>query len=239
MYTYPQFLSPTELNDQAESEISTDDKSIAVIPFADMSPDGDHEWFSDGISEELLNALVRIPGLKVVGRTSSWTYKGVANKDLRAIGEELGVGTILEGSVRKAGTNVRITAQLINTEDGFHLWSKTYNRELTDIFAVQDEITSEIVNAMKIYLVNEALSLKPTTTANIDAYTIYLRARQRLASRGIENLIKARRLFEESIGLDPDYSPAYSGLGRSIALFPIYSTKFSTHEVVSPAKDGA
>ena len=241
MYLYPQqnttdhSLKPLE--PKLESPVT--DKSIAVIPFVDMSPKGDHEWFSDGISEELLNALVRIPGLKVVGRTSSWTYKGVTNKDLKEIGKELGVGSVLEGSVRKSGTNIRITAQLVNTEDGFHLWSHTYDRELTDIFAVQDEITAAIVDAMKVYVSNESFSLRQTTTADIDAYTIYLQARQKLALRGIENLIEARRLFEEAIRLDPDYDPAYSGLARALSLFHHFSTAFSTLELVEPAKNAA
>ena len=239
MYVYPRYVGNSAEKAVVGAEATIDDKSIAVIPFVDMSPEGDHEWFSDGISEELLNALVRIPGLKVVGRTSSWTYKGVTNKDLKAIGKELGVGTILEGSVRKAGKNIRIFAQLTNTEDGFNLWSHTYDRELTDIFAVQDEITAAIVDALKVHLTNETISIKPTTTADIDAYTIYLQARQRLASRGIENLIEARRLFEEAIRIDPDYDPAYSGLGRALSLFPFYSLKFSAHEVAVPAKEAA
>ncbi len=239
LYIGPQYLLQKEVDHEAGTGGTFGEKSIAVIPFVDMSPEGDHEWFSDGISEELLNALVRIPNLKVVGRTSSWTYKGVTNKDLKAIGKELGVGTILEGSVRKSGATIRITAQLVNTKDGFHLWSHTYDRELTDIFAVQDEITAAIVDAMSVHLIDEAISLKPTVTADIDAYTIYLQARQKLASRGIENLIEARRLFEEAIRLDPDYDPAYSGLGRAISLFPTYSWEFSGREVVGPAKDAA
>jgi TolB-like protein/Tfp pilus assembly protein PilF len=214
------------------------DKSIAVIPFVDMSPDGDHEWFSDGISEELLNALVRIPNLKVVGRTSSWTYKGITNKDLKIIGKELGVETVLEGSVRKSGNYVRITAQLVSAKDGFHLWSNTYDRELTDIFTVQDEITAAIVDAMSVHLIDKA-SLKPTAIADIDAYAVYLQARQRLASRGIDNLIEARRLFEEAIRLDPNYDPAYSGLARTISLFYHFSTEFSVEELIEPAKKAA
>jgi len=150
-YVYPRYFSSSEAGNGASIETTIGDKSIAVLPFVNMSNDPNQEYFSDGISEELLNALVRIPGLKVVGRTSSWTYKGVTNKDLKAIGKELGVGTILEGSVRKAGTNIRITAQLVNTKDGFHLWSHTYDRELTDIFAVQDEITAAIVDAMRVH----------------------------------------------------------------------------------------
>ncbi|MCH8233945.1 MAG: hypothetical protein IIB82_15060 [Bacteroidetes bacterium] len=239
MYMYPRYVANPVENAVTVAEVKIDAKSIAVLPFVNMSNDPDQEYFSDGLSMELLNALVRIPGLKVIGRTSSWTYKGVTNKDVKVIGEELGVGAILEGSVTKAGTNIRIVAQLTNTEDGFNLWSHTYDRELTDIFAVQDEITAAIVDALKVHLTNETISIKPTTTADIDAYTIYLQARQRLASRGIENLIEARRLFEEAIRLDPDYDPAYSGLGRAISLFPYYSTEFSAHEVAGPAKDAA
>ena len=233
--TAEQSLKPVE--PKLKSPVT--DKSIAVIPFVDMSPEGDHEWFSDGISEELLNALVRIPGLKVVGRTSSWTYKGVTNKDLKEIGKEQGVGTVLEGSVRKSGANIRITAQLVNTKDGFHLWSHTYDRELTDIFAVQDEITAAIVEAMSVHLGDDAVSLKPTVTADIGAYTIYLQARQKLALRGIENLIEARRLFEQAIRLDPDYDPAYSGLARALSLFHHFSTEYSAQELIGPAKSAA
>ena len=239
MYMYPRYVANPVENAVTVAEATIDAKSIAVLPFVNMSNDPDQEYFSDGLSMELLNALVRIPGLKVVGRTSSWTYKGVTNKDVKVIGEELGVGAILEGSVTKAGTNIRIVAQLTNTEDGFNLWSHTYDRELTDIFAVQDEITAAIVDAMRVHLVDETVSLKPTTSANMEAYTIYLQARQKLASRGIENLIEARRLFEEAIALDPDYDPAYSGLGRAISIFPNFSTKFSAREVAGPAKDAA
>ncbi len=239
LYSPPNATDRSRKSAESNLESPATDKSIAVIPFVDMSPEGDHEWFSDGISEELLNALVRIPGLKVVGRTSSWTYKGVTNKDLKAIGKELGVETILEGSVRKSGTDIRITAQLVNAIDGFHLWSHTYDRELTDIFAVQDEITAAIVDAMSVHLIDVAVSPKPTVTANIDAYTKYLQARQRLAPRGIANLIEARRLFEETIQLDPDYDPAYSGLARTISLFHHFSTKFSKEELIGPAKEAA
>jgi len=158
MYTYPRYFS-SEAGNGAGIETTIFDKSIAVLPFVNMSNDPDQEYFSDGLSMELLNALVRIPGLKVIGRTSSWTYKGVSNKDLKVIGEELGVGAILEGSVTKVGTNIRIAAQLINTEDGFNLWSHTYDRELIDIFAVQDEITSAIVDALKVHLTNEPISI--------------------------------------------------------------------------------
>jgi TolB-like protein len=161
--------SPDQVIDESQLDIT--DKSIAVLPFVNMSNDPDQEYFSDGISEELLNALVKVQGLKVVGRTSSWAYKGTLKKDLKTIGKELGVTTILEGSVRKSGNFLRITAQLVNTEDGFHLWSETYDIELivTEIFAVQDKITAEIVQALRIHLEDSVTSLKFATTVNDDA----------------------------------------------------------------------
>ena len=126
-------------------------KSIAVLPFVNMSNDPEQEYFSDGISEELLNALAKIRDLRVAARTSSFAFKG-KNQDITAIGEQLNVATVLEGSVRKSGQRLRITAQLINVEDGYHLWSDTYDRDLTDIFAIQDEISNAIVNALKVHL---------------------------------------------------------------------------------------
>jgi TolB-like protein len=130
---------------------TVNDNSIAVLPFVNMSDDAANEYFSDGISEEILNALAKVKGLKVAGRTSSFSFKG-KDQDLRQIGETLGVQHILEGSVRKAGNQVRITAQLIKASDGFHLWSETFDRELTDIFAIQDEIAQTILEQMKLEL---------------------------------------------------------------------------------------
>ena len=235
------FLIPDWNNDQFEK--SPSEKSIAVMPFADMSPEKDQEYFSDGISEEIINALAKISGLKVAGRTSSFSYKGV-NKNLKSIGDELGVETILEGSVRKSGNQLRITAQLINTSDGFHVWTETFDVELTDIFGVQDEITRSIVTALHVVLLsNEELTHAPIT--NPEAYTTYLRARQQLSLRGV-NLIEAKKLFEEATRLDPSFGPSYSGLARTLSVFPNfreavrdYQDQFSISEFMKMAKESA
>lgn len=197
-------------------------KSVAVLPFVNMSSDPEQTYFSDGISEELLNALVKLPGLKVAGRTSSFAFRDKAD-DLRAIGKALNVNHILEGSVRKQGMRVRITAQLIQAEDGFHLWSETYDREVTDIFALQDEITRQIVKALEVEL-GQAHAAAPT--ASIDAYSVYLKARQKLALRGAENLDEARALFQQAIELDPGYAPSYSGLARATELYWLYQSDY-------------
>ena len=195
-------------------------KSIAVLPFENMSNDPEQEYFSDGISEELINALAKMTNLKVAGRTSSFSFKN-KHEDLRKVGESLGVNTILEGSVRKSGNTVRITAQLINVKDGFHLWSETFDRELSDIFKVQDEITAAIIKELRVHLDEEELT--PTKTLNVQAYASYLKARQKLAQRGINNLIEARDLFYHALALDSSYSPTYSGLSKTLSLLNNYS----------------
>lgn len=196
------------------------DKSIAVLPFVNMSADPEQEYFSDGISEELINALAKMTNLKVAGRTSSFSFKD-KHEDLRKVGESLGVKTILEGSVRKSGNMVRITAQLIDVDNGFHLWTQTFDRELSDIFEVQDEITAAIIAELKVHL-NEK-DIQETKHVNIESYTIYLKARQKLAQRGVYNLIEARNLFYQSLQLDSSYSPAYSGLSKTLSLINNYS----------------
>ena len=212
------------------------DKSIAVLPFVDMSAGKDQEYFSDGLSEELINALAKIPGLKVAGRTSSFSYKGI-NKNLKTIGNELGVSTILEGSLRKSGNQLRITTQLINTQDGFHLWTETFDVELTEIFSVQDKITKAIITALNVHLLHDK-ELPATPTTNPEAYSSYLRARQKLSLRG-EHLIEAKKLFEEAIKYDPDFASAHSGLGRTLSIIPNYSIDFNTKELMSSAKQEA
>jgi len=206
-----------------ERSVNQVERSIAVLPFADMSELGDQEYFSDGISEEILNALTRIPNLKVTGRTSSFSFK---EKDvtIMKIGKVLNVKTVLEGSVRKSGTTLRITAKLINAEDGFQLWSETYDRELVDIFAVQDEITLAIVNALRLHLIKDDGIIK-SKPIKIEAYSTYLKARQKLAQRGlnINNLTESRDLFYEVINLDSTYAPAYAGLGRVLSLLDHFS----------------
>jgi adenylate cyclase len=189
-------------------------RSIAVLPFVDLSQAKDQEYFSDGITEEILNALTRVEGLKVAGRTSSFHFKG-RNEDLKAIGTALGVAHVLEGSVRKQGDRIRITAQLIKVDDGFHVWSQNYDRQLDDIFAVQDEISGAIATALKGKLAPGAdagASIDPQT------YDLYLRARQALAKRSDDSLVEATRLFTQVTARAPDFDPAWSGRAKSLAL---------------------
>jgi len=187
--------------------------SIAVLPFVNMSADPEQEYFSDGISEEILNVLVRVKGLKVASRTSSFTYKG-ENLDIPEIARELKVANIVEGSVRKSGNRVRITAQLINTSDDRHLWSDTYDRELTDIFAIQDEIANAIVDALKneLNIGLDAVKVE-SATDNLDAYDLYLKARGMFIAR--QNLDVANQLFAQATQLDPGFALAWEGLAAS------------------------
>jgi len=199
------------------------EKSIAVLPFADMSEGGDQAFFADGISEEILNVLVRIPGLKVAGRTSSFSFKG-RNEDLREIGATLGVNHLLEGSVRRSGTKLRITAQLIRSEDGFHLWSETYDRELTDIFDIQDEIARAVADqlAISLGLKTGADSLVTDRTDDPVAYENYLRAHQLFLQRGKDNLDLALLLLGEATARDPDFAPAWSVISSIYTVYESY-----------------
>lgn len=186
--------------------------SIAVLPFVDMSPEGDQEYFSDGISEELLNLLVRVDGLDVASRTSSFSYKG-EDLNISEIAKELKVAHVLEGSVRKAGNTVRITAQLIDTATDRHLWSDTYDRDLTDIFKIQDEIANSIVNALRseLGLLDSATAIVVKADTNsLDAYQLYLEARGLFQAR--KNLGRSIELYNQAIGLDPEFARAWEGL---------------------------
>ncbi|HJS57709.1 MAG TPA: protein kinase, partial [Vicinamibacteria bacterium] len=187
-------------------------RSIAVLPFVDMSPGKDQEYFADGLAEELLNALARIPELRVIGRTSSFQFKG-KTEDLRVIGQKLNVATLLEGSVRKAGSRVRITAQLVNASDGFHLWSGTYDRELDDIFAVQDEVSRSVASALKVTLLSRDTARSRSTSAA--AFNLYLQGKYfaDLATR--EGLVKAFSYYQQALELDPRYGPAAVGLAKT------------------------
>ncbi len=188
--------------------------SVAVLPFADMSPQKDQEYFADGIAEEILNALTHVEGLQVAGRTSSFSFKGKAD-DLRAIAQRLTVGAVLEGSVRKAGNRIRVTAQLIDAANGYHLWSETYDRELSDIFAVQDEIAAAVVSALKVKLLP---GRAPTTyrAATPDAYTHYLLGRQFYNRHTVDGFRRAREEFERALALDPEYAPAQAWLSMAL-----------------------
>src|SRR6202171_3158610 len=184
--------------------------SIAVLPFADLSPQKDQEYFSDGLSEELLNLLAKTPGLRVAARTSAFAFKG-KNEDTGAIGQKLHVASILEGSVRKAGDRIRITAQLVSASDGYHLWSETYDRKLTDVFAVQDEIARAVVAALKLRLLHAPTS-KERRTASTEAYNQYLLGRQFFRRNNVDGFRRAQLAYEKAVALDPAYAPAWAGL---------------------------
>ncbi len=197
-------------------------KSIAVLPFVNMSDDAGNEYFSDGISEELLNVLVRVEGLRVPSRTSSFTFKG-SNKKIADIGKELNVDHVLEGSVRKAGDRIRVTAQLIDVNTDTHLWSETYTREVDDIFAVQDEIAQAIVSALKVTLTGaEKKSLSQHSTSNVEAYNQYLLGRHLWNQRTVQSLLAAVAPLREAVALDARFDQAWAALADAYALIPEY-----------------
>jgi TolB-like protein len=184
--------------------------SIAVLPFANASGDAESEYFSDGLAEELINELAHVPGLKVIARTSAFAFKG-KQEDVRNIARALGVENIVEGSVRRAGTRVRITAQLIAAGDGTHLWSERFDREMADIFAVQDEIAQAIAAALRV-----RLSRTRQYIPRLPAYEEYLKARHYLAAFTRESLARSKDLYENAIGMDADFAPAHSGLAMAL-----------------------
>ena len=184
------------------------DHSIAVLPFVNMSDDASNEYFSEGLSEELLNLLAKIPELRVAARTSSFSFKGKDTK-IAQIGEELNVAHVLEGSVRKSGNQIRITAQLIKTRDGFHVWSQTYNRTLNDIFVTQDEIAAAVVRELKVTLLGELPEQRPTDP---EVYTLYLQGNYFSRLGGKENAQRALQALKQALAIDPEYAPAWSGL---------------------------
>jgi len=186
--------------------------SIAVLPFADLSPGKDQEYFSDGLTEELINDLAKVPGLKVVARSSAFQFKG-RNEDLRAVGRKLGVANVLEGRVRKEGNQVRITAELIKADDGFQLWSETYDREVSHIFAAQDEIALAVASALQLKLLSANSAAIPATprTTNSEAYQAYLQGQYFIArGQDREDLTKALAYSERAIKLDANYAPAWA-----------------------------
>ncbi len=200
-----------------EQRIASEMPSIAVLPFADMSPEKDQEYFSDGLSEELLNVLAKVNNLKVAGRTSSFKFKG-KNDDLRKIGKELGVNHILEGSVRKSGNTIRITAQLIKVEDGFHIWSETYDEDYTadNLFQIQDDISKKILKELKINLsIKDENAKTHVLTSNTKAYEAYLKGNQLLINRKPKDIEDAILEFKKAIVLDDQFAMAYARLATS------------------------
>ncbi len=185
--------------------------SIAVLPFADMSPGKDHEWFSDGIAEEIINLLAHIPGLKVIARTSAFAFKG-QQQDIRRIAETLGVEHVLEGSVRKAGNRVRVTAQLIAAADGRHLWSERYDRNMEDVFAVQDDIAAAIAKVLHATLVGTTVAPR-SYTPSLPAYEAVLRARHFMSKMTPDAMARALELYEQAIAMEPGYALPHFELG--------------------------
>ncbi len=203
-------IAPTPVALPATGATSSE-QSIAVLPFVNMSSDPEQEYFSDGIAEELLNQLTKLRGLHVAGRTSSFHFKG-RNDDLRVIGEQLNVAHVLEGSVRKSGNRVRITAQLVKARDGYHLWSETFDRDLDDIFAIQDETAKAVAKALSIALGVGEASLGAGGTRNFQAYDAFLAARALRYREGRENYISAIEQYERTVRLDPEFASAWAEL---------------------------
>lgn len=198
---------------EIDGKISGKKESIAVLPFINMSADPDNEYFSEGITEEILNALARVDGLLVTSRTSSFAFKN-KNTDIREIGRQLGVKTVLEGSVRKIGNKVRVTAQLIDTRNGYHRWSESYDRDIEDIFVMQDEISKSITNKLKesFSLIPQDVKLVKTPTQNMEAYNLYLKASYYWYRWTPTDIKKSLELLKKTIKLDPGFALAYSSL---------------------------
>ena len=209
----PAALPPT--GSSSAQPAAAESSSIAVLPFVNMTSDANQEYFSDGLSEELLNTLAHVPQLRVISRTSSFQFKG-RNEDIRTIARKLNVGRVLEGSVRRAGKRVRITAQLVSAATGAHQWSQTYDRDMDDIFQVQEEIAGEVVKALQVILVDGALPKRPTPRST-EAYTLLLKGRYFSDRRTKDDLAKAVEHLRRAIELDPGYAVAWAALARAYA----------------------
>ena len=221
------FQSMTEVRaalEQSGVKGAEQQPSIAVLPFANMSGDKEQEYFSDGLAEEIINALAQIPDLKVIARTSAFAFKG-QNTDVRRIAETLGVSNILEGSVRKAGNRIRITAQLIKAVDGSHLWSERFDRDLTDVFAVQDEIATAIAGTLKSKLSGELMVPRRAHTPNLPAYEAFLKGRYHLFKMTPEGLARSKEYFEQSLALDPQYANPYDWLAAHFMILAFHGIR--------------
>ncbi len=211
--------------------------SIAILPFVNMSSDPDNEYFSDGMTEELINALAKVQGLKVPGRTTVFALKGKA-LGIEEIGQKLGVGTVLEGSVRKAGDRLRINVQLVGTSDGSALWSEEYDREIKDVFAIQDEISKKIVDTLRVKLTpTEQKAIERVPTSDAKAYDFYLRGRRFFYRGGAKNYKKGEEMFWRAVHLDPNYTLAYAGLADVASFKYMYSE--STPQVLEAANSAS
>jgi len=214
-----------------------DPKSIAVLPFVNMSGEKDNDYFSDGISEEILNVLAGIPELRVAARTSSFSFRD-GKHEAQDIAQELHVRLLLEGSVRKQGDRARITAQLIDASNGYHLWSQTYDRDLKDIFAIQDEIAAAIADQLKIKI-GTAAETAPKKPRSVEAHDFYLRGLGLWQVRGEAQLFAAIKNFESAVAADPQFTEAYAGLGLVYTILPDFSSKISYDDAMKRAEDYA
>ncbi len=197
-------------------------KSVAVLPFANLSADAENEYFTEGMADEILNALSKIQSLRVASRTSSFAFKG-KNEDIGEIGRKLKVSTVLEGSMRKMGNKLRITAQLVNVADGYQLWSERYDREMEDVFAIQDDISQAIVIALRVILTEgEKKQIEKAHAVDVNAYDFYLRGRQYFHTFRRKSLIYAREMFNRAIEIDPEYARAYAGVADTCSLLYTY-----------------
>ncbi|HKW41838.1 MAG TPA: protein kinase [Gemmatimonadales bacterium] len=218
--TAAEFAAALTAREGATSNVD-EGESIAVLPFANLSGDTDFEYFTEGIAEEIINALAQLPGLRVAARTSSFAFRGQAF-DLAEVGAKLKVATVLEGSVRRAGQRLRIGAQLVKVADGYHLWSERYDREMTDVFAIQDEIAKAIAQRLQVtWGGGEGTLLVTPATGSLDAYHLYLKGRFYLAQRGL-GLKKALECFDQALALDQDYALAHAGLAEACAILAQY-----------------
>ncbi len=212
--------------------------SIAVLPFVNMSADPENEYFSDGLTEELINALTKIPGMRVVARTSSFAFKG-EKIDLREVGQRLNVGTLLEGSVRKAGERIRITAQLIDVDDGYHIWSERFDRNLEDVFAIQDEITAEIVSRLEAALPVPQPAPQERPALKVEAYDLYLKARYCFNQLGPDWVDKTLSFYDRAIESDPGFAPAYAGKAEALIMMATGFDILPSREAMPQAKASA
>src|SRR5262245_40254955 len=218
------FQSATELRTALEAAAITRSEekppSIAALPFANMSGDKENEYFSDGLTEEIINTLAQIPGLRVIARTSAFAFRG-KEQDIRKIADALNVRTVLEGSVRRAGTRIRVTAQLINAADGYHLWSERYDRELADVFAVQDEIATAIAEARQVKRAGESVGRR-RYTPSLPCYEAYLRALHESQKLTPDAMARSKQWYERAIALDPGFALAHSMFGFHFAQLANY-----------------
>jgi adenylate cyclase len=193
-----------------------------VLPFANMSADADNEYFTDGMAEEIINALTKIQSLRVASRTSSFAFKG-KNEDIGDIGRKLKVSTVLEGSVRKMGNKLRITAQLVNVADGYHLWSERYDRELEDVFAIQDDISQAIVKALRVILTEgEKKAIEKARVVNVHAYDFFLRGQQYFHQWRRKSVEYARQMYNRAVEIDPEYALAHAGIADACSSLYTY-----------------